>query len=60
MKNFVWQVSDIKELQDNYLDERSSRWMYLALSHADTKLERAELLKSLASYEEKHAVLWEG
>lgn len=55
---FTWSTQDLKELEDNCLDEMSSRWMYLALAGLDRKPGRAELLRSLAGYEKEHAEAW--
>ncbi|MBI4362441.1 MAG: VIT1/CCC1 transporter family protein [Euryarchaeota archaeon] len=56
---FSWGPGDLRELEGNLLDERSSRWMYLRLAEMDDQRERAELLRSLADFEEKHTGLWE-
>ena len=56
---YTWSPGDLKGLEANYLDERSSNWMYLALAGLDDDSARATLLRKLASYEEKHAGLWE-
>jgi vacuolar iron transporter family protein len=53
-----WSAADIREVQHNYLDERSSRWMYLGLAEVDRVPERAKILRGLAQYEERHAALW--
>jgi VIT1/CCC1 family predicted Fe2+/Mn2+ transporter/rubrerythrin len=57
---FRWTDADIREIDANYLDERSSLWMYRALAAADRIPERAVLLEQLASYEEHHAAQWAG
>ena len=49
----------VGDLEADFVDERSSRWMYLALADLDPNPERASLLRSLAGYEEKHASRWE-
>lgn len=51
---------DLRDIEANYLDERSSRWMYLALAALELSEERASLLRQLAEYEEKHADQWSG
>jgi VIT1/CCC1 family predicted Fe2+/Mn2+ transporter len=58
VSSFAWTHRDLQEIGANYLDERSSRWMYLALAERDRKPERAELLRELAGFEEKHAAIW--
>lgn len=55
---FRWTDSAVREIQANYLDERSSRWMYDSLSKLDHVAERAALLRQLAGFEERHAALW--
>jgi VIT1/CCC1 family predicted Fe2+/Mn2+ transporter len=57
---FRWTDSDLREVEANYLDERSSLWMYRSLAAADRIPARAELLRQLATYEEHHAALWAG
>lgn len=57
---FRWTESDIREVDGNYLDERSSLWMYRSLADMDRNPARAALLRQLASYEERHAALWAG
>jgi len=57
---FRWSESDIREIEANYLDERSSLWMYRALADTDRVEARAALLRELASFEERHAALWAG
>lgn len=52
-------LRDFKDIEANYLDERSSRWMYSSLAPLDKDRERAAMLGELADYEEKHAGLWE-
>jgi VIT1/CCC1 family predicted Fe2+/Mn2+ transporter len=55
----AWATRDLREVEANYLDERSSRWMYLALADRDREPGRADLLRELAAFEEKHAGHWE-
>lgn len=55
---YTWTDSDAKAVQRNYLEQRSGRWMYLALAETDRDLTRKELLRKLARYEEKHASHW--
>lgn len=55
---FAWDATSVRELEHNYLDERSSRWMYERLADADREPERAALLRHLAGYEERHAARW--
>jgi VIT1/CCC1 family predicted Fe2+/Mn2+ transporter len=58
--SFHWTESDIREIEANYLDERSSLWMYQSLAAADRIPARAALLRDLAGFEERHAALWAG
>ena len=58
--SFRWAESDIREIEANYLDERSSLWMYQSLAAADRIPARAVLLRELAGFEERHAALWAG
>ncbi len=58
--SFRWAESDVREIEANYLDERSSLWMYQSLAAADRIPARAALLRELAEYEERHAALWAG
>jgi vacuolar iron transporter family protein len=58
--SFRWTESDLREVEANFLDERSSRWMYQALANADRVPARSALLRELADYEERHAALWAG
>ncbi|MBS3063769.1 MAG: VIT1/CCC1 transporter family protein [Candidatus Diapherotrites archaeon] len=55
---FEWRARDVRELQANYVDEVSSQWLYEALAAMDKDAARAALLRSLASFEEKHAGHW--
>jgi len=55
---FRWTESDLREVVANYLDERSSLWMYEALAAADRVPARAALLRELAAYEKRHATIW--
>ncbi len=57
---FRWTESDIREIEANYLDERSSLWMYQTLAAQDHIPARATLLRELAAFEERHAALWAG
>ncbi len=57
-KTFEWRPEDVKGLQGNYVDEVSSRWMYLALAACDKHAHHRALLEELAVYEERHAVSW--
>ena len=57
---FRWTEADIREIEANYLDERSSLWMYRSLAALDHLPERAKLLEELAAFEERHAGLWAG
>ena len=57
---FRWSDSDVREIEANYLDERSSLWMYRSLAAADRIPARAKLLEELARFEERHAALWAG
>jgi len=57
---FRWSESDIREIEANYLDERSSLWMYRSLAEADHVPARAALLQQLAAFEERHAAQWAG
>jgi len=56
---FAWSRPDLQAVEANFRDERSSRWMYLALADLDEDSGRAAILRELAEYEEKHAILWE-
>lgn len=58
--SFRWTESHVREVQANFLDERSSRWMYQSLANVDRVAARADLLRELAEYEERHAALWAG
>ena len=58
--SFRWTESDVREIEANYLDERSSLWMYQSLAAADRIPARAVLLRELAGFEERHAALWAG
>ncbi|HYA54441.1 MAG TPA: VIT1/CCC1 transporter family protein, partial [Thermoplasmata archaeon] len=55
---FRWSESDIREVEANYLDERSSLWMYEALAATDRIPARSALLRELAGYERRHAAIW--
>lgn len=55
----AWAEEDLVALRMNYLDERSSAWMYRSLADRDDEPERTALLRELSEYEEKHADLWE-
>lgn len=59
-ETFSWSRGDLRELEANFHDERSSRWMYLALADLDRRDGRAAILRELARYEERHAAIWEG
>jgi VIT1/CCC1 family predicted Fe2+/Mn2+ transporter len=53
-----WSASNLKEMELNYCDEVSSRWIYSTLAEQDRDRSRAELFRNLAAYEEKHAGHW--
>jgi len=57
---FRWSETDLREIAGNYLDERSSLWMYRALAAKDHIPARAKLLGQLAAFEERHAAMWAG
>jgi VIT1/CCC1 family predicted Fe2+/Mn2+ transporter len=57
---FQWSPSDLREVEANYRDEVSSRWMYLRLADVDRQPKRSEMFRDLAIYEERHAGLWAG
>lgn len=57
---FHWTEANIREIEANYLDEVSSRWMYRSLAALDRVPARAALLRELAGYEDRHAGLWAG
>jgi VIT1/CCC1 family predicted Fe2+/Mn2+ transporter len=57
---FRWTESDLREIEANYLDERSSLWMYESLAARDHIPARATLLRELAAFERRHAALWAG
>lgn len=59
-ERFRWSESDLREVEANYLEERSSRWMYAALAEADRLTARAAKLRELAGFEERHAAAWAG
>ena len=47
------------DVEGNYLDEVSSRALYLTLADLDDLPARATLWRSLADFEERHAASWE-
>jgi vacuolar iron transporter family protein len=55
---YHWTAADLREVEANYLDERSSRWLYEALAAVDGNPARSALLRDLAGYEDRHAKLW--
>lgn len=57
---FRWSASDLREIEANYLEERSSRWMYDSLARTDRIAARASILRQLAAFEERHAAQWGG
>jgi VIT1/CCC1 family predicted Fe2+/Mn2+ transporter len=57
---YRWSPSDIREVEANYRDEVSSRWVYLELAKTDGQPKRAQMFRELAAYEERHAGLWAG
>jgi vacuolar iron transporter family protein len=57
---FRWSARDVREVEANFRDEVSSRWMYLALAAADRVSARAEMFRTLAGFEERHAGVWAG
>jgi len=50
--------SHLAVLRQNYVSEVSTRWLYLKLAERDRSPKRAQLLRELARYEEKHASRW--
>lgn len=56
---FAWSPKDLKELEENFRDERSAEWLYDTLAGLDSQKERAALLRSLRDYEKKHTARWE-
>ncbi|MFQ5907835.1 MAG: VIT1/CCC1 transporter family protein [Thermoplasmata archaeon] len=59
-KEFEWTREDLRDLDRNLVDERSTQWMYLALAEREGKSPRGDQLRELADYEERHADIWEG
>jgi vacuolar iron transporter family protein len=59
-RSFRWGEPDLREVEANFLEERSSRWMYESLAAADRNPTRAAILRRLATFEERHAALWAG
>ena len=57
-ETYQWSAADLREVEANYLDERSSLWLYESLANADGNPTRAALLRDLAGYERRHAALW--
>jgi len=57
---YSWTLGDVRALEENYLEERSSLWMYRALADHDRVPKRAEILRKLAAFEERHAAQWAG
>jgi vacuolar iron transporter family protein len=54
----AWTPEALAEIEDNYLDERSARWLYASLANLARHPRRKELLEHLAGYEEQHADRW--
>jgi VIT1/CCC1 family predicted Fe2+/Mn2+ transporter len=53
-----WSEKDLREVEGNYRDEVSSRWMYARLAEIDGQPGRAQMFRTLAGFEERHAGLW--
>lgn len=56
---FRWAREDLKQLEKNLVDERSSQWMYLTLAQKEGESPRGAQLNDLAEYEERHASIWQ-
>jgi len=57
----AWTTDALREVEANFLDERSSAWLYRALAERATRSgdeDRARLLRELTTYEDEHAGLW--
>lgn len=54
-----WPAEALAGLEANFLDERSSQWLYESLAALDRRPQRAEFLRHLAQIEDKHAQSWE-
>jgi len=57
---FRWGESDLLDVEANYREEVSSRWIYTRLAELDRVPNRAAMFRTLADFEERHAALWAG
>ena len=57
---YRWSDRDLREVEGNYREEVSSRWIYLHLAGTDRQPARAAMFRTLAGFEERHAAIWAG
>ncbi len=58
-KGYRWTREDLKQLDENLVDERSTQWLYETLAKREGESPRGALLKDLADFEERHTTIWE-
>ncbi len=56
---YHWTPEDLRELDENLVDERSTQWLYETLAEREGESARGIQLRDLADFEERHATIWE-
>ncbi|MEE9268075.1 MAG: VIT1/CCC1 transporter family protein [Thermoplasmata archaeon] len=58
-EEYRWTREDLRQLDENLVDERSTQWLYETLAKREGDSPRGAQLKELADFEERHATIWE-
>ncbi|MFQ5919050.1 MAG: VIT1/CCC1 transporter family protein [Thermoplasmata archaeon] len=58
-ETYHWTREDLRELDENLVDERSTQWLYERLAEREGDTDRGAQLRELADFEERHATIWE-
>ncbi len=58
-EKYHWTPEDLRELDENLVDERSTQWLYETLAEREGDSARGAQLRDLADFEERHATIWE-
>ncbi len=57
-QTYEWTSADLKELEDNYVEEVSATWLYESLAGIEERGDRQKWFKQLSEYERLHAEAW--
>lgn len=58
-EKYQWTREDLRELDENLVDERSTQWLYETLAEREGESARGVQMRELADFEERHATIWE-